>query len=91
VLATVLGVAGSGGLALYGAFLMLIYSAGLSIPFIALSIFRGYLLERFKRMDKYMNTIRIIGGVLIVIMGIILMTNNLSWVSSWFTKAPSIS
>lgn len=91
VLATVLGVAGSQGLAFYAAFLMLIYSSGLSIPFIILSLFAGYLLERFKRLNKYLNIIRIIGGVLIIIMGIILMTNNLNWITSWFVKPPSIS
>ncbi len=91
VLATVLGVAGSQGLAFYAAFLMLIYSAGLAIPFLLLSLFAGFFLERFKKLDKHMKTIRIIGGVLIIIMGIILMTNSFNVISGWFTRLPTIT
>ncbi len=90
VLATVLGVAGSSGQALYGGFLMMMYSAGLAIPFLLISLFAGFFLERFKKLNKHMRKIQIVGGILIILMGILLMTNNLNILTAWFTRTPSI-
>jgi cytochrome c biogenesis protein CcdA len=88
VLATVLGVAGSQGQALYGGFLMMMYSIGLALPFILISLFAGFFLERFRKLNKHMRKIQIAGGILIIIMGIILMTNNLNVITGWFTRLP---
>ncbi len=89
VLATVLGVAGSQGQALYGGFLMMMYSIGLAIPFLLISLFAGFFLERFRKLNKHMRKIQIAGGILIIIMGILLMTNNLNIITAWFTRLPS--
>jgi cytochrome c-type biogenesis protein len=88
VLATVLGVAGSQGQAAYGGFLMMMYSIGLALPFLLISLFAGFFLERFKKLNKHMRKIQIAGGILIIIMGIILMTNNLNVITAWFTRLP---
>ena len=88
VLATVLGVAGSQGQAAYGGLLMMIYSLGLAIPFLLLSLFAGFFLEWFKKLNRHMRKIQIVGGVLIIIMGIILMTDNLNTIVAWFTRVP---
>lgn len=84
VLATVLGLASGNGSALYGGFLMMIYSAGLALPFILISLFAGFFLAKFKKLNKHLGKIRVIGGILIVIMGILLMTNSLNAISGWF-------
>lgn len=86
VLATVLGLASGNGSPLYGGFLMMLYSAGLALPFILISLFAGFFLAKFKKLNKHMDKIRIAGGVLIVIMGILLMTNSLNAISGWFVK-----
>lgn len=91
VLAMVLGVAGSQGQALYGGFLMMMYSLGLAIPFILISLFAGFFLAKFRKLNKHMRKIQIVGGVLIIIMGILLMTDQLNTIVAWFTKIPSIS
>ena len=88
VLATVLGVAGSQGQAAYGGLLMMVYSLGLALPFVLLSLFAGFFLERFKKLNRHMRKIQIVGGVLIIIMGIILMTDNLNTIVAWFTRVP---
>ena len=84
VLATVLGLASGNGSALYGGFLMMIYSAGLALPFVLVSLFAGFFLAKFKKLNKHLGKIRVIGGILIVIMGILLMTNSLNAISAWF-------
>lgn len=78
VLATVLGVASSQGQALHGALLMLIYSAGMAIPFVIISIMGHVILDRVKVLNPYLARIQIVSGLLIILMGILLMTNNLN-------------
>ena len=78
ILGAVLGLSASEGHAIYGAMLMSFYALGLLIPFLLLSIFSDILLRQVKKINKHMSKIRFIGGVIIVIMGIFLMTNNLN-------------
>ncbi|MBC7958376.1 MAG: sulfite exporter TauE/SafE family protein [Vallitaleaceae bacterium] len=78
ILGAVLGISASEGQAAYGAFLMFVYALGLLIPFLILSIFADLLLQHVKKLNQHMKKIRIIGGILIVIMGFLLMTNNLN-------------
>lgn len=78
ILGAVLGISASKGQAAYGGFLMFVYSFGLLIPFLILSIFSDLLLRHIKKLHKHMRKIQIIGGIIIVIMGILLMTNNLN-------------
>lgn len=85
VLATVLGLASSNGQALYGGFLMAIYSLGLALPFIIISLFAGFFLQKLKKANKHLNKIRIVGGILIIAMGILLMTDSLYLISNIFT------
>lgn len=86
VLAAVLGLSASEGSAAYGGFLMMIYSLGLLIPFLIMAIFSDYLLTRVKGLYKHMGKIKIVGGVLIILMGILLMTNNVAQIIAWFTR-----
>lgn len=86
VLAAVLGLSASEGSAVYGGFLMMIYSLGLMIPFLIMAIFSDYLLSRVKGLYKHMGKIKIVGGILIILMGILLMTNNITWVVAWFER-----
>ena len=78
ILGAVLGLSANEGHAIYGALLMLFYALGLLIPFLVLSIFSDVLLSKVKKINKHMRTIRIFGGIMIIIMGIFLMTNNLN-------------
>jgi len=86
VLATVLVLSSNGNQAFYGALLMLVYTIGLAIPFLLISIFTDQLLKIFKKAARYLPIIRVTGGILIIAMGILLMTDNLNIVSSFFTK-----
>jgi cytochrome c-type biogenesis protein len=86
VLAAVLGLSATQGRAAYGGFLMLIYSLGLVIPFLIMAIFSDILLSRVKLLYKHMNTIKIIGGLLIILMGLLLMTNNVTVLTAFFER-----
>ncbi len=78
VLGAVLVTSASSGQEFYGAFLMLVYSIGLMIPFLVMAIASGVLLAKMTFLEKHLTTIKRVGGALVAIMGIILMSNQLT-------------
>lgn len=84
VLGAVLVVSAGGGQALYGAGLMAIYSIGLAIPFLVIAILSKLILNKLSSVEKHLPKIKIVGGFLIVIMGLLLMTENLTAATVWF-------
>jgi len=77
ILASVLALSGDEGSALYGASMMLVYVFGLATPFVLFSLFSQELLKRTKALNKYLGKFKIVGGLLIIVMGVLLITNNL--------------
>lgn len=78
ILGAVLGLSASEGQAAYGALMMFFYALGLLIPFLLLAIFSDFLLRHVKKLNKHTEKIKVIGGLIIIFMGIVLMTNNLN-------------
>lgn len=83
ILGAVLLTSATSGQALYGGFLMLTYSLGLALPFIIMAIASGTMMTHFTKMEKYLPKIKKIGGVLIVLMGLALMSNQLGTISAF--------
>ncbi len=77
ILASVLALSGEEGAALYGAAMMLVYVLGLATPFVLFSLFSQELLKRTKALNKHLGKFKIVGGLLIIVMGVLLITNNL--------------
>lgn len=77
ILAAVLALSSSEGSAIYGASMMFIYVLGLATPFIVFSFFSEKLLKRAKFLNQYLEKFKVFGGLLIIIMGILLISNNL--------------
>jgi cytochrome c-type biogenesis protein len=61
-----------------GIFLLLAYSLGLGIPFILFSVFIGLFSKFFKKMNRYMRIVAIISGFLLIILGIIFITDSMT-------------
>lgn len=78
ILAAVLSLTAGSGSAAYGGLMMFVYSLGLAIPFVVISLFSSTLLTKIKGLNKHLDKIKIIGGIIIVLMGILLMTGNLN-------------
>ncbi|KEZ20240.1 hypothetical protein HS327_01836 [Glaesserella parasuis] len=77
ILASVLALSGDEGSALYGGAMMFVYVLGLALPFIIFSFFSDELLKRAKSLNKHLDKFKIMGGILIILMGLLLITNNL--------------
>jgi len=84
VLGAVLVVSADGGQALYGGFLMMIYAIGLAIPFLVIAALSKVIIDKLEKVDKYLPVIKKVGGALIVLMGIFLMTEKLTVITVWF-------
>ena len=83
VLAGILSIAAGEGSPAYGGFLMLLYTLGLAIPFLILSVFSEVLLQRIRRLYQYMRGIKIASGCILIAMGLLLMTDQLNTMVSW--------
>lgn len=72
ILGSVLFIAGSSGSAAYGAYLLLIYALGLSIPFIITAALIEFIALKIRAVQKYSSVISIISGLVLVFLGIAL-------------------
>ncbi|MEK4273715.1 cytochrome c biogenesis CcdA family protein [Paenibacillus sp. FSL R7-0026] len=84
VLAAILGIAAGEGSPLYGGFLMFLYTLGLAIPFLIMSVFSEYVMKRIRRLYRYMGVIKITSGCILIVMGLLLMTDRLNSLVTWF-------
>jgi cytochrome c-type biogenesis protein len=76
ILGSILFIAGTSGSVMYGFKLLLAYSAGLAIPFLATSLAMSTFLSHFAGIQKYMRVIMIVSGILLVSFGVILLTDK---------------
>jgi len=77
-LGSILVIAGTQETVIKGVMLLSVYSLGLAIPFISISIFINLLLVVVKKTRKYMPYIMPTAGGLLILTGILLMTNKLN-------------
>ncbi|WP_339003958.1 cytochrome c biogenesis CcdA family protein [Fusobacterium polymorphum] len=78
ILTSILFISSGGGNPYYGALMMFIYVLGLATPFVILSLSSKYVLTKVSAIKKHLGIIKKIGGSLIIIMGILLLTDKLS-------------
>jgi len=76
ILGSILLIASTTGSAMQGFKLLLVYSLGLAIPFMATSLAINSFLSNFKVIQRYMKLIMILSGLLLIGFGIILLTDK---------------
>jgi len=76
ILGTILLIASTTGSAMTGFKLLLVYSAGLAIPFVATALMINSFLSHFSAIQKYMKLIMIISGLLLIGFGVILLMDK---------------
>lgn len=83
ILGSILAIAATQERAWEGAYLLVIYSLGLGIPFLVIGIAFDYLIPVIKRIQQYTLAIHIASGLLLIIIGILILTNQLDWITSF--------
>ncbi len=84
ILASILIYAGSMETINMGILLLTSYSLGLAVPFVLTAYAIGSFSEYFKRISKHLNTISVISGILLILMGILIFTNKIAVLSQYF-------
>jgi len=65
-----------------GAYLLAIYSLGLGLPFMVMGVAFDFVAPLLKSINRYSNWIYIISGLLLVVIGILILTNRLVWLNT---------
>jgi len=76
ILGSILLLAGTSGTALQGAFMLTVFSLGLSIPFILIALAFSRATAYIERISKYLKWVSIIGGVFLILLGLLLVSGN---------------
>jgi cytochrome c-type biogenesis protein len=73
-----------------GVGLLSMYSLGLAVPFLVASLALDRFLVAFKRFRRWMGVIEVASGALLIVLGILLLTGQLTRLSAWlFQFTPS--
>jgi len=84
ILGTILIYAGSEASASYGMKLLAVYSLGLAVPFILSTLAINVFFSYTRKLQKFMRGVSIVSGLVLIVFGIILLTNSLGWLASLF-------
>ena len=85
ILATILTVAGQRETVFDGVVLLTVYSAGLAIPFLLAGWSIEVFFEAFDRIKRHFRKLEIGSGLVLVAVGVLLVTGQLSALNSQFT------
>ena len=70
-----------------GILLLIVYSAGLGIPFLLTGIAFNYSLRVFKVIKRHYKMIEMISGSLLILIGVMVATNQFTRLSGWLAAA----
>ena len=75
-----------------GGFLLFVYACGLGIPFVLAALFLTRFISVMAVLKKHMRTIEYIIGSLLIIVGVLLLTNRFSYIAYWLLEMfPSLA
>ncbi len=84
ILGTILLYASSKGSTVYGIKLLTVYSLGLAVPFFVSALTINSFLSYSKKFVRYMRVIMITSGMLLVVFGIMLLTDRIRYLAGLF-------
>jgi cytochrome c-type biogenesis protein len=81
-LGVVLGLAARNGSLTGGVVLLFAYSLGLAVPFVLVGLAFGRLTTMLSQAKQWLWIIELVAGVVLVAFGLLLLTDNVSWIST---------
>ncbi len=79
MLGSILTLALDSATAWYGAYLLAIYSLGFGLPFLVIGAAFNSIAPLLRHINRYSNWVYIISGLLLIAVGILILTNRLTW------------
>ncbi|MBM7623960.1 cytochrome c biogenesis CcdA family protein [Sporohalobacter salinus] len=81
ILSTILIYSSSSKTVWLGGGLLAVYSLGLAIPFLLITLFISYIFDYVGKFNHYLDKVSMLSGVLLIIMGILIYTDYFQWLS----------
>jgi len=66
----------------HGTYLLVIYSLGLGLPFLVLGAAFDYVSPLLKAMNRYSRWVYVVSSILLMVVGVLILTERLTWLSS---------
>ena len=85
ILATVLALAAASDTVARGVLLLAVYSMGLAVPFLLTALGLGQFLRFYQNFRKYLHTVEVLSGALLLFIGGLVFFNKLTWLSGKLT------
>src|SRR5437868_1884839 len=85
ILAGILAIASTKQTVTEGMLLLGVYSAGLGIPFLITSLALNKFLSFYGRFKKHFHAVEMVSGALVIAVGVMMVTGNLTRIASWFS------
>ena len=79
ILGSVLTLAASSATVGQGALLLMVFSLGLAVPFLAVALGIGWASAHLTKLGKYLNWVGVAGGAFLIFLGIVMLTNKFAW------------
>ncbi|MCH8741535.1 sulfite exporter TauE/SafE family protein [Patescibacteria group bacterium] len=83
ILGAILLLASTSTTAFQGGFLLFVFSMGLAVPFLLIALGVGAAATSIKKITPYLHWVETIGGIFLIILGVLLLTNNYSLLISY--------
>ncbi|MFS0784612.1 cytochrome c biogenesis CcdA family protein [Bacillus sp. 1P06AnD] len=84
-LSSILLLASSSATVAHGIYLLISYSVGMAIPFLIISVAVSYSLKIVKKINRYLGTLSIINGTIMIILGFLVLTGQMQKISGWLS------
>lgn len=86
ILGSILALASATGSASTGALLLLVYSLGLGVPFVATALLYGRLRHTLSWLNRHSLTINRVAGIFLMAVGALIVTGRLTYLAAWLTR-----
>ena len=84
ILGAIITLAAAQGTIARGIGMLVAYSLGLGVPFVAAGLALSRLTRVFDWVKRHFRVINLVAGLLLIGFGVLLLTRNVTWLSSWF-------
>lgn len=86
ILGSILVLSSFQGTLTQGVVLLSFYSLGLAVPFLLTSLFLNFVMQRIKSLTKVTRWINLFSGLILIVLGVLLFTDNFYKIVMWFSK-----
>jgi len=86
ILAGIIGLAATSGGWKSGLILSAFYAAGLALPFLVVGLLMNAFLSFYAKFRRHLHKVEIASGVLLIVIGVMVASNNLTWVASVISR-----